>query len=464
MNFNKNWTAIPILTIIVLIYLPKIFSQGMFLDGIVYASISRNMAEGVGNFFQPAYIPFKHFLPYFSEHLSLTFFLESIFFRVFGDHYWVDNLYSICILVLTIYMARLEYNLWIDTSDSNRRHYLGILLFLLSPIVIWTYSNNMLEGTMLLFCLLSNLFYLKAHRERQQIYNVFGSICLIFAFYSKGVSALFPLMTPIYFYFLDPKREKSISIALFGFLFPWILFFVLYGSIEPLRNQVDAYVHQQIINTLVHKNAINTEHHFNIFLYFLGEMILVFVVFLLLFFLQRQLQIKQNFRLKRSFVPLLIGLTALVPLSISLKQHHYYVVPSMYYFILAGNIVFEEHILWLNAQVERLLAMRKQIRYGCILLFCVTLFFTWSNCGGYRRDELLIRDIEQLGKKLPMGSSLSYESNDPDWTGLAYLHRLGRYSIHSSNSSNSFTLYFSSDPHQTNYEPYFKGKYIQVYN
>ncbi len=348
MNFSKNWATILISSAIILFYLPKLFSQGMFLDGIVYASISRNMALGIGDFFHPSYIPFKHFIPYFSEHLSLTFYLESFFFKVFGDHYWVENVYSIFVLLFSIFLMRLECKNLVKDKESPFISPIVILLFMTSPVIIWTYSNNMLEGTMLLFCISSNIFYLKAHSKRSVFYSLIASVFLLLAFFSKGVTALFPLMTPFYLYILDSKDKRNISIALSGLLLPLILFSVFYVSIPPLNIQVNAYFNQQIVNTLLHQNAVNHTNRLNILVVFCSELGIVLGLTILLVFLTRNLKVKLNFQLKEARLPFLIGLSALLPLCMSLRQHAYYVVPAIYYVILGLVILFRSHLEWLK--------------------------------------------------------------------------------------------------------------------
>ena len=65
--------------------LPSMATIGMFMDGTIYAAISRNLAEGVGTMWA------LHFsaglFPVFREHPPLVFWLQSFFFRLLGDGY-----------------------------------------------------------------------------------------------------------------------------------------------------------------------------------------------------------------------------------------------------------------------------------------------------------------------------------------------------------------------------------------
>ena len=75
---------------------PRLAHRGMFVDGITYASIARNLAEGRGRFWAPSYTATVY--PEFHEHPPLGFWLQSLWFRVFGDHVFVERAYSIALL------------------------------------------------------------------------------------------------------------------------------------------------------------------------------------------------------------------------------------------------------------------------------------------------------------------------------------------------------------------------------
>jgi hypothetical protein len=63
--------------------LPNFLRQGMFVDGLMYATISNNLAQGIGSFWSPQLS--QTVFPAFHEHPPLVFGIESIFFRVLGD-------------------------------------------------------------------------------------------------------------------------------------------------------------------------------------------------------------------------------------------------------------------------------------------------------------------------------------------------------------------------------------------
>jgi len=67
----------------------RLFAEGMFVDGVTYAAISRNLANGLGSFWEP------HFSAtldtQFHGHPPLALGMQSLAFRVFGDSLLVER-------------------------------------------------------------------------------------------------------------------------------------------------------------------------------------------------------------------------------------------------------------------------------------------------------------------------------------------------------------------------------------
>ena len=73
--------------------LPRLVQRGMFVDGVTYASIARNLSEGRGSFWSPSYTATIY--PQFHEHPPFGFWLQSLWFRVLGDHLFVERAYAL---------------------------------------------------------------------------------------------------------------------------------------------------------------------------------------------------------------------------------------------------------------------------------------------------------------------------------------------------------------------------------
>jgi len=187
-------------------------SVGMFMDGTIYASISRNMAEGLGSMWAPHFS--DGLFPVFREHPPLVFWLQSLFFGVLGDTYLTERAYDLFVLLAT---AALMGALWLRVLESSRLErlagywWLVLLLWVVVPKWSWTYRNNVLENTMTMFCLLSVLLTLAGLRSR----NIYMAICCggsaalaaLLALLAKGPAALFVLAAPV---FLMPALPRIV--------------------------------------------------------------------------------------------------------------------------------------------------------------------------------------------------------------------------------------------------------------
>ena len=137
-----------------MIVFKDIFSNGMFLDGLIYSTVSRNMADGLGTFWNPHFT--STLLSDFHEHPPLAFGIQSIFFTILGESRYVDKLYSVITVVISGYVI---LKIWKTLGYKNG--WFPMLIWLVTPTVFWASYNNLLENTLTIFTSLSILFYLK---------------------------------------------------------------------------------------------------------------------------------------------------------------------------------------------------------------------------------------------------------------------------------------------------------------
>ena len=86
-------------SLIIGILLPTLLRDGMFVDGVVYSAISKNLAHGIGSWFSPQFS--SSAASVFFEHPSLGFILQSSFFKVLGDSIYTERFYSFLMALLS---------------------------------------------------------------------------------------------------------------------------------------------------------------------------------------------------------------------------------------------------------------------------------------------------------------------------------------------------------------------------
>ncbi|MBA3284769.1 MAG: glycosyltransferase family 39 protein, partial [Nitrosopumilus sp.] len=215
---NKNLPFF-ILTasVFVFLVLPSLFKEGLFMDGLIYAAISKNLANGLGSFWSPYFT--ATFLPSFHEHPPLAFGLQSIFFDVLGDAFYVEKIYS---LFTAIIQGVIIIAIWRSFSGEKYKEtfWLPIFLWITIPLCFWTYSNNMLENTMAMFTTSAILMQLLAFKRSQPHYLLFiiSAVLIFLAFLSKGLPGLFPLAFPFIHWIVLKKLSFSKYLKSFLFL------------------------------------------------------------------------------------------------------------------------------------------------------------------------------------------------------------------------------------------------------
>ena len=79
---------LPFYFIVLLVFMAlsnELWSDGMFLDGIYYATISRNLSNGLGSFWYLPSFPFLLYSDVFHGHPPLAMGLQSICFSIFPE-------------------------------------------------------------------------------------------------------------------------------------------------------------------------------------------------------------------------------------------------------------------------------------------------------------------------------------------------------------------------------------------
>jgi len=125
----------------------------MFVDGIVYASIARNMAENYGSFWRPYYT--ATVAPVFSDQPPLGFWLQSWAYRLFGNSVYIEAWWGFVAGVLILVGLGCVWRYNTPQGGTLAGPWFPILLFVIIPMTSWILSNNMLENTITVFIMAS---------------------------------------------------------------------------------------------------------------------------------------------------------------------------------------------------------------------------------------------------------------------------------------------------------------------
>ncbi len=353
---------IMVLSIFILLCAPALFTEGMFMDGLMYATVAKNLAHGEGSFW---FLKFSDtYLTSFHEHPPLIFGLQSLCFNLFGDSVLVERFFSFFTYIISGVFVMLIFK-EITPTKIHSLSWLPLLLWIVMPLATWGAVNNMLENGMLVFILLSVLFFLKSLKKNRFLFLALSSLMLFAAFLSKGFTGLFSLSLPFWFWCFDKEYSfkkaliDTISLLVFLALFFLLLFALQKDSLASLQ----AYYDIQVVNSL--KNVVTVNSRFFILGKLVTEVLISLGILLLIFLLGRK-QKTLSIDLKGVLIFLAIGLSAVLPITLSLKQNAHYLLCALPFFAIAFGLLIAPYLL----------ALTEKVKWNNRILFTVaTLFF-----------------------------------------------------------------------------------------
>jgi 4-amino-4-deoxy-L-arabinose transferase-like glycosyltransferase len=407
---------------------PTLFSDGMFMDGIYYATIARNMAEGLGSLWKPMFT--ETLGKTFYDHPPLAFGLQSLFFKIFGDHHWVERLYS----VLTYFaMGAIMIALWkrVNTGIERSFYWLPLLLWISVPKMLWGASNNLLENTMMLFIGGSILCFIHYYQQTKKNYLLVAGFCLFLAFLTKGVTSLFPLSFPFFYAiatrtFSLEKLAREYTLILLGLLIPFgLMFFLWEEGIENLQ----MYFRIQVVNSLT--NVQSVDSRFYIIRRFSQEILTMLSLTVVLYLLNRWV-FKRKLELKRQWILVFFAtaLSGVLPILISMKQSTFYIIPTFPLFATAFALLISPFLKLLANEFKlslKSLRWIKGLSFALIVFAIVVVLLPLNTVG---RDKKKLKDIKEVIEFLPPGTSITVSPGmNTEWSYYAYFYRYGYISL-----------------------------------
>ncbi len=438
------------LALFIFFFMPNLVRHGMFVDGLWYATLARNLAEGSGTFWQPHLT--DTFFPVFYSHPPLMFGIQSLFFSLFGDHLFVERLYCLVIALLTIYSI---YFFWryIFRADPRYRalSFLPILFWLSNETVYFGYVNNLLECTMGLFTFWAIfLFYHWSENYGDRGYRpwlklIAASILILFAFLTKGLVGLFPLaLLGIYWFFF--QKMSFLHLVIYTALISGIvgLCFYLILQIPAASAYLDGYLDIQLSHALVGESKENlrtTRLHILKMLIERSLPVLISTGLLLAYRYRNNQKIAFGHIERRGLLFIVVGLSGTLPIMITLKQVSYYLIPVLPFFALGFALIVVPIISKLLIEV-RFPPFGRQLSWTLLTLFLVyAIGYGFSQFGKIdKRDRQLLTDVMLIGEEIQEGQVIGHQLPTVGDMTHCYFARYYHISLDSNNIKYPFLL------------------------
>ena len=414
----------------------------MFLDGLNYAAIAHNLANGHGSFWQP-YFSATHDAQFYS-HPPLALGMESLFFQWFGDSYLIEKAYSVLTYLVDGLFIVL---LWHEAGYRKTTGWIPLLLWLSFPLVTWAAPNNLLENTMTVFILAGAFCYLKSNKQHRIILLLISSLLWLGAILCKGPTALFLPAFPIFIRLLDKNISwKHLCTDLLLLVGGLLVCIILLFLIQPAAYKyfIHYYKTQLVVSfTITPTNG----SHFYILKSWLGQMAVPLIITTLSTLIQYFRKHKIDFfangnhdKLRLSIAFLLTGLCGVLPIMISAKQHDFYMLSALPFFAIGLGMFVE-------VAVHKVITkpLGKGIGYmhtSAIVICVIAVFLNVSQYGKYGRDEVMMKEIERTMPYLQEGAvvNMSFAFAN-EWNVYGYYARIKDISLKVSKINGTYYLF-----------------------
>ena len=403
------------------------------MDGLMYAVVSRNLSEGIGTYWLPRFT--DTIIPEFQGHPPLVFWIQSLFFHIVGDHWWTERVYTFLTACGTAFFIHKIWKiLFIETKSVGS--WLPILFWLITPIVFYSYGNNLLENTMSIFSTAAVYYIIKGHQtQRIPLYYGIAAICMMLAAWCKGPVALFPLAAP-FFYAITTEgfSQKKNIIHNSLWITAWFsLFCGILWAIPIVRETINTYFNLQIVQSLEGKIGKNS-HRFFILGSLFQDLLPILSSVSVVWLVHRQRIKPQNAQLALFF--LLIGLSASLPIAISPKQSAFYYLGAIPMFALSAAFAVGEMMTgWLRAASARVYAYF----YGlAAVLWLATGIFIYQKIGTACKDANTLHDLALIAPRFQAHDTLQTDiALDLDYDLMGYAYRYYHLNLYFSETPNS---------------------------
>lgn len=308
-----------------LIISAQLWTDGMFVDGVYYASIARNLSEGIGSFWKLSFSA-THDAEFYG-HPPLAIGIQSVFFKFFGDKFWVERIYSLFTYLVSCYFI---IKIWVKVSGELNLSWIPLLLWLSVPTIQWAAANNILENTVTIFVLGALFSLLKAEEGKKTfLWMSIAGLFILCGFLSKGFTALFPLATPVISYLIFKKgglvRAISSTIyILFWIVFPLILWMYLDAQVYEY---LSTYFRIQVLDSI--EGRVNVTSRWHIVIRMIEELLVPGMICLLFLGSGKLWRVSGRPGFSKNALRFsIIGLCGVVPVMVSMKQSGFYIVPA----------------------------------------------------------------------------------------------------------------------------------------
>jgi len=410
--------------------IPRMAQPGMFVDGVTYASIARNLAQSVGTFWSPVFTATVH--SQFHEHPPLALALQGAAFAVVGDHLAVERVYSLALGGVT---ALLIAGTWRSATGERKYDWLPVVFWLLPSVVTWAIVNNLLENTQALFTTMAVFAFVRSLQpaSRSVLWAAPAGLAVVAATLAKGPTGLFPLAAPVIAaVVLRARRSQALRSGAAMFTAAGIAAVLLLLS-GLARTALSVYWNQQVVASVTGVRGGGrwgslARHLSNGVVVRMGG--LVALAWLCARLGHRPGKRSEPVLRGWGWFFLALALAGSVPVALSARIMGHYLVPSIPLFALGAASVM---LVLLRPALDRWIRQTSvRAVAACLGMVLLVSSVAWPMFGATLepRDADWIREYRSVSPSMPRGVTMgTCEAARVDWRLHAYVQRFFSVSL-----------------------------------
>ena len=409
----------------------QLVQDGMFMDGMIYVTVSRNLADGLGTFWDPYFS--DTLMTSYHEQPPLYFGLLALFFKVLGTSMYVERLFSlVCLAVTCFYMHLFWKKLFVSSKEIAQHSWIPVLFYVITPVCFWAYTNHVEETVMAIFATMASYYVYCALflKERPILYFILGGTFIFLSGLTKGVQGMFPIAAVGIYWLIskDISFGKMVLWTLFLIGVPAFILGILWFSNEDVSASFISYYHDRYVPTFTNEMD-TTGNRFDILIKVFLEILPIAIISGIVLIISRKLksQDKHPLHFKNSMIWLiLLGLSGTAPLMVTLEQRGFYIVTAMPLFVLAVSMLAAPRITSIIEHSKS----TKILNFSMIVLLSCSIVFCYAQIGKYKRNENTLTDIYKLKQIVPENTLVGFPSKMySEWAFRAYMMRYNKNSM-----------------------------------
>jgi len=396
-----------VLTLYFLLLGYKLMRLGIHTDGLEYATVALNMADGLGTFWTPYLDDTIH--PVFREHPPLVFWIQSLVFRLFGDGPYLENFYGCFAGLITLgCMAWFWRRVRRDFGLTAIGSWWPLLLIVPLPLFTYTMQTNRIVATYIIFAILPTYAAYRSVTAAKHtvLFSLMSGVLIYLGFIAKGPVAFFTFAVPaIAWLTLKSKLSKAaLSTVLAMTAFTIILFSVFY-LFPDSKDFWKGFWQAQVMASLKSLRAPGDSNWYLVERWAAEMAVPVFIAAVFMALTRVPLRdIKFN---RQAWFFLLIGLASSLPFLTSMRQHNRYIFHSYPFYVLSLAFATDS----IAAKIESLLSDKPRFKITVGLIAGVFFIAAFTSML-YKKDHVrggdpFIYDIYLQKFELPERTTIS---------------------------------------------------------